>query len=50
MVLLAVVSVPISFINMLNKFAVLTLLSKANYLQAFETDTLQAQVLLYLDL
>src|ERR1043165_8064567 len=32
MVALAVVSVPISLVNMLHKFAVLTLLSKANYL------------------
>ena len=49
MVTLAVVSVPISFVNMLNKFAVLTLLSKAKYLSVFEVDNLQAQVLLYLD-
>lgn len=49
MVTLAVVSVPISFVNMLNKFAVLTLISKANYLSVFEADKLQAQALLYLD-
>jgi hypothetical protein len=49
MVTLVVVSVPISFVNMLNKFAVLTLISKANYLSVFEADTLQAQVLMYLD-
>lgn len=49
MVTLAVVSVPISFVNMLNKFAVLTLLSKAKYLSVFEADKLQAQVLLFLD-
>ncbi len=49
MVALAVVSVPISFANMLNKFAVLTLLSKANYLTAMGSDTLQTQVLMYLD-
>ncbi len=48
MVIFAVVSVPISFINLLNKFAVLTLVSKADYLKVFEADKLQAQVLLYL--
>lgn len=49
MVTLVVVSVPITFVNMLNKFAVLTLISKANYLSVFEAENLQAQVLLYLD-
>ncbi len=49
MVILAVVSVPISFVNMLNKFAVLTLISKVDYLKVFEMDKLQAQMLLYLD-
>ncbi len=48
MVTLAVVSVPISFVNMLNKFAILTLLSKANYLSVFEPDQLSAQVMLHL--
>lgn len=48
MVVLAVVSVPISFINLLNKFAVLTLISKSGYLKVFEADKLQAQVLLHL--
>ena len=49
MVTLAVVSVPISLVNMLNKFAVLTLVSKANYLSVFEAEKLQAQILLHLD-
>ncbi len=49
MVTLAVVSVPIAFVNMLNQFAVLTLISKANYLSVFEADKLQAQILFYLD-
>ena len=49
MLTLAVVSVPISFVNMLNKFAVLTLISKANYLSIFEAEKLQTQILLYLD-
>lgn len=49
MVTLAVVSVPISFVNLLNKFAVLTLISKADYLSVFEADKLNAQVLFHLD-
>lgn len=49
MVILAVVSVPISFTSMLNKLAVLTLISKASYLSVFEADQLQAQVMLCLD-
>ena len=49
MVILAVISVPISLINLLNKVNVLTLIGKAQYLQAIGKDELQAQVLLYLD-
>jgi hypothetical protein len=49
MVALAVVSVPISLVNMLNKFAVLTLISKAGYLTGLEAGTLQAQISLHLD-
>lgn len=49
MVAFAVVSVPISFVNMLNKLDILSLLSGAGYLQAFTTDQLQAQVMLSLD-
>jgi len=48
MVALAVVSVPVSLVNMLNKFAVLTLLSKVSYLDALTVDNLQAQVMLHL--
>ncbi|HEY9049854.1 MAG TPA: DUF4386 domain-containing protein [Ohtaekwangia sp.] len=48
MVVLAEVSVPISFVNMLNKFAVLTLISKASYLSAFDAADLQSQVMLHL--
>ncbi len=48
MVAFAVVSVPISFVNMLNKFDVLSLLSGADYLQAFTTEQLHAQVMLLL--
>jgi hypothetical protein len=49
MVTLAVVSVPISLINLLNIFAVLTLISKADYLTGLEAGTLQAQISLHLD-
>ena len=49
MVIFAVVSVPIALVNTLNQFAVLTLISKANYLHVFEADKLQAQIMFYLD-
>jgi len=48
MVALAAVSVPISLVNMLNKFAVLTLI-KANYLTGLEPGALQAQISLHLE-
>jgi hypothetical protein len=50
MVIFAVVSVPISFLNMDHKFAVLRLISKAGYLKGLAADQLQAQVLLQLQL
>lgn len=49
MVAFAVVSVPISLVNMLNKFSVLTLLSKANYLSNVDATQLHTQILLHLD-
>lgn len=49
MVALAVISVPISLVNLLNKFSVLTLISGDDYLHVFGTDQLQAQVLLQLE-
>ena len=49
MVAFAVVSVPISFVNLLNKLDALSLLSGANYLQAFTTEQLHARVMLSLD-
>ncbi len=49
MVALAVVSVPVSLVNLLNKFAVLTLLSKAEYLKVFDSGQLQTQVMLHLN-
>jgi hypothetical protein len=50
MVMFVLVSVPISFINELNKFAALLLLSGADYLTAFDVGQLQALVPLFLDL
>lgn len=49
MVLLAVVSVPISFLNIQNKYTVLSLVSNPDYLKVFSTDQLQSQVLFYLN-
>jgi Domain of unknown function (DUF4386) len=48
MVILAIISIPISFILVLNKFAVLSLVSGENYLKVFSNEQLQAQVLFYL--
>ncbi|MGO1001265.1 DUF4386 domain-containing protein [Lysobacter sp. CA196] len=48
MVVLAVVSVPISFVNLFHKLDVLSLLSGADHLRAFTTEQLQAQVMLSL--
>ena len=50
MVIFALVSVPIMYINMLNHFAPLLLLSGADYLKVFEADQLHAQVMLSLNL
>lgn len=49
MVLFVLVSIPISFVNILNKFSVLTLIKKAEYLQKMGNIDLQTQVMLYLD-
>lgn len=48
MVVLAVISVPISFISILYKFNVLNFISDAEYLRAFSPEQLQAQVMLSL--
>jgi hypothetical protein len=48
MVVLAVISVPISLVNEAHDLDVLTLLSGADYLQAFTTEQLHAQVMLSL--
>jgi len=49
MVVLAVVSVPISLFNMINKVDILTLLSGAEYLNVFEAKQIHAQVMLLLE-
>lgn len=48
MVILALISVPISFINLQNKFSVLTLIEGADYLKVFDIKQLQAQMMLLL--
>ena len=50
MVVLVLVSVPITFINELNHFAALILLSGADYLSVFAVDQLHAQMMLFLEL
>jgi len=47
MVVFAVISVPISFMNMTHKFAVLSLVHGADYLKVFSREELQAQVMLH---
>ncbi|WP_445737608.1 DUF4386 domain-containing protein [Mariniflexile sp.] len=49
MVLLAVVSVPIYFINVQNQFTILSLVSSSNYLNGFSTEQTKSMVMLYLD-
>lgn len=50
MVILPVVSVPISLLNFSNKFSVLTLLTKANTIGGIELQNIQEQILFYLQL
>lgn len=50
MVVLFLVSVPITMLNELNQFAVLILLSATDYLSVFEAHQLQAQVMFFVDL
>jgi hypothetical protein len=49
MVIFALVSIPISFVNILNKFSVLTLINKAEYLEKMGVAEFQTQVMLYLE-
>ena len=48
MVVFAVVSVPLSYAYLLDKFAVLTLLHQSNYLSVFSANQLHALVLMHL--
>ncbi|WP_025146437.1 DUF4386 domain-containing protein [Pedobacter jeongneungensis] len=49
MVILVMVSVSISFINIQNKLAVLSLIGEAEYLKVFSLSQLQSQVMFYID-
>jgi Domain of unknown function (DUF4386) len=49
MLLLAVISVPMYFINVQNQFTVLSLVSSSNYLNGFSTEQIKSMVMLYLD-
>lgn len=49
MIILSVVSVPISMLNLQNKFAVLTLLNEKNYLNVFSEQHIQSQIMLSLE-
>lgn len=49
MVLFALISAPISFVNILNKFSVLTLTTKPEYLEKIGQAEFQTQVMLYLE-
>ncbi len=48
MVILAFVSVPISFVNLQNKFSILSLISKDEYLKIYSLEQLQSKVMFYL--
>jgi len=49
MVIFSLISVTIFFVNILNKFSVLTLINKASYLQQMGETELQTQVMLHID-
>lgn len=49
MVILAIVSVPVSFANIQNEFNILSLIGDENYVKVFSTEQLQSQVLLFLN-
>lgn len=48
MVILALISIPISFINLQNKFSVLTIIEGTDYLKAFDAKQLQSQIMFLL--
>ena len=49
MVIFVLVSVPISFVNILNKFSILTLINRAECVEKFGEVELQTQVMLLID-
>lgn len=49
MIILSVVSVPISMLNLQNKYAVLTLINGSNYLKNFDASHLHSQMMLLLE-
>lgn len=50
MVVVAMIGIPIAMFNLLNEYAAIQLLSGAQYLKVLETEQLQAQMMLSLDL
>ncbi len=49
MVIFVLISIPISFVNLLDKFSILTLLSEAGYLDGHTTEALASQIMMHLD-
>jgi hypothetical protein len=49
MIILSVVSAPVSMLNLQNKYAVLTLINGANYLKSFNESNIQSQIVLFLE-
>ncbi len=49
MVIFALISVPLFFVNILSKFSVLTLINKAEYLEKLGKTELQTQVMFHID-
>ncbi len=49
MTILAIVSVPVSFVNLQNKFSILSLISKDEYLKVYSNEQLQSKVMFYLN-
>ena len=50
MVIFAMVSIPVSFVNILSKYAVLTIISKPEFLNSLTVAELQGQAMFYLNL
>ena len=49
MVVFILVSIPMAFVNVLNKFSVLTFLKNAEYLKNYDIDEIATQVMVYLN-